>query len=280
MQSDTFNDYLENWRPQPLHTNSEGYNPFMVALRELLGDCKIRGSYFTAGKPLCNEQQHPIDFSPVKDDMLAKLLMKAISVAVYSLRHIKNDNKYNVLLNRTVAQVCSNYGIILKYRIPLMLESKDRDNGIFPFLFTTKDEQSYGDGRAGYFLWQIREKDGDASSFKYVQLAEIKSIDTDEKLDLSDESIIFYSNGMTTTKIASNSNLCNNNASVPVSSTSLASTSTTASSLNAVYNAEPENTIKIIIILGVVIGVLFIIVFAVIYMLWKRGECLVAAVQT
>ena len=253
---------------------SKGRNAFMVALRELQGSCKIRGSFLTGHQHLCNNEEHPIDFSLIENDVPARLLMKAISITVHGLSAVSRGNVENVLFNRTNERLNQTYyDYMLTGTIPQTLESKDRDNGMRPFLDQSTDDQSYGDGRAGYLLWQIRATDNTLSKFKYEMLQDIKLVDVDVPLDLSDKTIEFYSNGETTSTIKSYSSRCNGPTTPPSIESKPISDAKSSVTVSPVSNDQIQNTI-IIIILCVVNVILFIAGFFIIRMFLKKGMSL------
>ena len=205
--------------------------------------------------------------------------MKALTIAVYGLRTVAHDNTKDILLNRDVEIVNRTYWRFLKSRIPSSLESTDRSYGIKPFLERSTGSLSYGDGRTGFSLWQIRAKNPSLSKFKYEPIKHIDFSPNEQNIDLSNTVFEFYANGRPTTQVSSWLPNCGLNASLQTTTISMRAAEPDVTAPVHSHNYEHNErstgfydplsiTLLTLVVCITIAGVLAIIFF------WRKGKFL------
>lgn len=159
----------------------------MTSLRQMQGQCKIRGNFLGRHAELCSDT-HPINFTDLEDEQFSRHMMKAITAAVYGLRSFAYDNANDTLYRRDEKHVRNLYESILKIQIPATLESKDRNSGNPPFM---DKPPGRGDGNVGYTVYQIRATGPPYTNFSYNEVAVTGSTET-ELLDMNGVVLEFY----------------------------------------------------------------------------------------
>lgn len=245
----------------------------MTSLTELQGKCKVRGSFLTSYTNLCEDLDKPITFSTIDDEMVAMFLMKALTIAVYGLRTVAHDNNDNILFSRDTEIVNRTYWSLIKSRIPLTLESKDRSVGTQQFLMRSANGSSYGDGRSDFSIWQIKATD--PSEYKYDLITDIEFSSGNQVLHLNKEVFEFYSNGEATTYISSWSPRCT------ISTNVSAMTPTMTAQRDSQLTADREwiendpmkdGTSNLVVAVSVVIVIIFVAGSISSILLWREGE--------